>query len=353
MDKKERRINLGKNEQNKLILKASKEIGSIKELSFKINVSHSTLKKYSQELFFLPENVFNKIIEITKTKEKELKIKYLPSNWGTIKGGKKGMKTLQNKYCKELIKWRKKGSKNANIAGLNAKKIKIPELNEKLAEFIGAYLGDGTLTKYFVRISGDYRYDVPYFNYLKNLIYELFGIKATVTKDKKHNTMYLTIFSSKMCYFLKKEYGIKYGHKIRNKTIIPKQIIEDESLSLACIRGLIDTDGSISRRGRKGSQFCIQFTSHNKYLLKQIKKIMQKENIFTFGDCTGAGTNKRENIIKFFKIVGSSNLRHIIRFHLRFYENKTIYQREVRNYYQKDFYKNLSLPFKIENGLVG
>ena len=30
-----------------------------------------------------------------------------------------------------------------------------------------------------------------------------------------------------MCSFLRKKYGIEYGHKIRNKTTIPKQIIED------------------------------------------------------------------------------------------------------------------------------
>ncbi len=70
--------------------------------------------------------------------------------------------------------------------------------------------------------------------------------------------------------------------------------------------------------------------------------------IFTFKSKTGAGTNKHRNIVKFFEIIGSANLRHIVRFHLRFYENKTIYQKEVINYYQKDFYKNLNLPFKIK-----
>jgi translation initiation factor 1 (eIF-1/SUI1) len=351
MDKDDRRVKLEEGEQRKLILEAVEKEGSLKKLGVKLETPYSTIKKYAQENFLLPKNLFDKIIKISQSKKEILNISYLPSNWGAIKGGKKGMETLQKKYRKELIKWRKKGSKNTNIAGLNTKKIKIPELNEKLAEFIGAYLGDGTLTKYFIRISGDYRYDIPYFDYLKNLVDELFGINVTITKEKKHNTMYLTIFSSKMCSFLKKEYGIEYGHKIRNKTIIPKQIIKDERLSLACMRGLIDTDGSISRRGRKGSQFCIQFTSHNKELLKQVYRIGKKIEIFTFGDATGTGTNKRDNIIKFFKIVGSSNLRHIVRFHLRFYENKTIYQKEVVNFYQKGFYKNLNLPFKIEKVL--
>ena len=79
--------------------------------------------------------------------------------------------------------------------GHNVKKIKIPELDERLAEFIGVYLGDGTLTKYFIRISGDYRYDIPYFNYLKDLIYKLFGVNATITKDKKYKTHRRNIFA--------------------------------------------------------------------------------------------------------------------------------------------------------------
>lgn len=345
MNIKERRIKFEKNKQKELIFKASKKIGSLKELGLKINVPYSTLKKYSQELFFLPENVFNKILEITKTKKEELNIQYLPGNWGAIIGGKRGMKKLQEKYPKEIVEWRKKRRKN--LIPKNIKEIKYPSLNEKLAEFIGAYLGDGTLTKYFMRISGDDRYDKPYFEYLNKLAYELFGLTGKITKDKTYNTLYLTIFSKKMCALLKEKYHLKFGHKIKNKTIIPRQIMKNKKNLFACIRGLIDTDGSISRRGRKGSQFCIQFTSHNKYLLEQVKKIMQEGNIFTFEDKTGTGTNKKENIIKYFKVIGSSNLRHIIRFHLRFYENKTIYRKEVADYYQKDFYKNLNLPFTL------
>lgn len=351
MDNQERRIKLKKGEQRELMLKVASNFSSLKNLAIKLKIPYPTFKNYFQETRLLPEKLFDEILKLSSIKKDDLKISYLSYNWGKIKGGKKGMKILQKKYRKELIGWRKKGSKTAHLIGLNTKKIKIPKMDEKLAEFIGAYLGDGTLTKYFVRISGDYRYDKPYFNHLKNIINDLFKIKATITKDKKYNTMYLTAFSTRLCTFLKEECGLKFGNKIRNKTVIPNKIMSDEKLSLACIRGLMDTDGSVSRRGRKGSQFCIQFTSHNKELLKQVHEIGNKIRVFTFGDNTGAGTNKHENIIKFFEIVGSSNLRHIIRFHLRFYKNKTIYQREVIEYYQKDFYKNLNLPFKIKKVL--
>jgi len=110
---------------------------------------------------------------------------------------------------------------------------------------------------------------------------------------------------------------------------------------------LIDTDGSISRRGKNGSQFCIQFTSHNKFLLKQVVKIGKKFDLFTFYDKTGAGTNNWRRIEKYFSLVGSSNLKHIVRFYLRKFKKKTIYRRDAPSFYKQDLYKELTLPFKI------
>ena len=349
MNKNEKRVKLKKGRQRELILKASKKEGSLKKFGKKLNVPYSTFKKYGQEKFLMSESLFKEIIKAANIKE-EIEREYLKNTWGNSIGGKKGMKTLNEKYSEEIIKWRKKGLNKSSQR--KPRKIKKPKLNEKFAEFIGVYLGDGTMTKYFIRISGDFRYDKPYFEYLKKLVEELFGIDSKITKEKKHNTSYLTIFSKEVCSLLNKKYQISYGHKIKNKTIIPKEIINNKKLMFACIRGLIDTDGSISRRGRNGSQFCIQFTSHNKTLLKQVEKFMESEKIFTFGDKTGTGTNKKEKIIEYFKNIGSSNLRHIVRFYERIYDSNTIYQKDVPKYYKQNFYKTLNLPFKIQQDPV-
>ncbi len=349
MNNWERRVKLESGKQRELILNVINNFGSLKNLAIKLKIPYPTFKNYFQEVRLLPEKLFDKIIKLSSVKKDSLNVSYLKYNWGKIKGGKKGMITLEKRYPNQILKWRKKGLKN--FSPYNIKKIKNPALDEKLAEFVGAYLGDGTLTKYFIRISGDHRYDYPYFNYLSKLIYDLFGVIPSIRKEKNKNTLYLTILSKNVCSFLNKNFGLKYGHKIKNKTHIPKKILENGKLALACFRGLIDTDGSISRRGREGSQFCIQFTSHNKKLLEQIREYMKKMGFFTFSDKTGTGTNSKEKIYKYFKEIGSSNLRHIIRFHQRFYKNKTLYQKEVLDYYQKPFYRNLSLPFQIKKVL--
>lgn len=343
------RVKFKKGEQRIFFNKVIEKLNcfSLRKLSdYDLDIPYSTLKKYYSEYYLLPFPLFKKLCSLSKIKKNSLNISYLPGNWGAVKGGKKGIVSMMKKYSSQLPLWRIRGGMNSPIP--KTKDITYPELNENLAEFIGAYLGDGTLTKYFIRISGDYRYDLPYFNYLSKLIFKLFGIKPIIIKEKRLvNTAHLLIFSKKICSFLKDDYGIKYGHKIRNKTCVPKDILKDKELSIACLRGLVDTDGSVSRRGKGGSQFCVQFTNHNKKLLYQANSIGKRLRIFTYITGNGTGTNKWENILKYFEIVGSSNLRHIVRFCLRNYESKTIYVGDVVKYYKKNLYRNINLPFKM------
>lgn len=315
-------------------------------MQFGFEISYTTLKDYYNERILLPRDFFEDLCYLAKLNPRDFNVSYKEGNWGQIKGGKIGIREVYKKYPEEIKQWRQRAQKNSPLfsKNFNLKSIKIPELDEKLAEFIGAYLGDGNITEYQIKIAGDYRYDYFYFNYLSRLVFELFGVSANITRVKKNNTSLFILYSKNICTFLHKNFGINYGHKINNKTIIPPQILNDEKLSIACLRGLMDTDGSVSRRGRKGSQFCLQFTSHNPLLLNQVTEIGKKLHLFTFFDKTGTGTNKWENIQKYFKIVGSSNPKHIIRFLLR-KEGKTIYRNDLDYYFKQDLYKDLNLPF--------
>src|SRR3989344_2396406 len=356
MIKRERRVKLARNKQRELMLKVAKKCGSLKKFAKNNNIPYSTVKGYSLVACFLPENLFDKILKLLSIDKKNINAKYLDWNWGFKLGGEKGMASLERKYPEKINYWKMKGIKKTIREGThygirNFKKIRKPLLDERLSEFIGVFLGDGTMTKYFIKISGDCRYDLPYFLYLKNLIYDLFNLDSDIRKDKREdiNTLYLTVYSKGLSSFLENKFGIKPGNKLRNNTLIPDKILNNKKFSLACLRGLVDTDGSVSRRGRRGEQFTVVFTSHNKNMVKQVKSISDKNNLFTFLSQDGRhiGTNSYNNILRYFKIVGSSNLRHIVRFYSRFYENKTLYQREVKNYYQESFYKDIKLPYKI------
>ena len=343
---KERRVRLEKGEQNKLIQNLANKYGSLKNISEKWNLPYSMIKKYNQEIFLLPENLFNKLIYELEINLEKLNPSYLDFNWGMKIGGKNGMASLSSKYPHKIREWRKLARSNSTAS--NIKEINLPEINEKMAEFIGVYLGDGTLTPYSIKIAGDKRYDLPYFSYLSKLVLELFSLDSKIYYDRRSNTMCLVIFSKKLSNYFTEKFNLKPGDKIRNNSLIPRVIMENPSLSIACLRGLVDTDGSVSRRGRNGSQFTVTFTNFNLNLLLQVKEITDKHNFFTFFSekekCIG--TNNAYKIKRYFEMVGSSNLRHIVRYSERFNNKNTIYQSQVSEYYQKPFYIDISLPFK-------
>jgi hypothetical protein len=340
----ERRVKFSKGEQKLFIQKAAKNFGSIKNLSEKINIPYSTLKKYTYELLLMPENLYLKVISVSNLNKKEINVQYLPPNWGKSNAGKNGMKALELKYPKKIDEWRGKGVRRFVIS--NLKEIKKINIDEKMAEFFGVYLGDGTLTKYFIRIAGDSRYDLPYFNYLNILVGDIFGLVGSITKNKVTNNLYFTLYSKKVCDFFNKELGIKYGDKLRNNTLIPFIFLKNEILYLACLRGLVDTDGCISMRG---DSFSVSFYSKNPNLINQIRQMEENQRIFSYisKNIDEIGTNSKDKVINYFKKVGSSNLRHIVRFYEKFIFNNSVYQNEVTNHYQKDLYRDINLPFKL------
>ena len=347
MKSKERRIKLKEGVQKEIILEASKKEGNMKKVASKMKIPYSTMKNYSAEYRLLPESLFNNLLRLSNKSTENIETSYLDHRWGQRLGGKLGIRALESKYPNKIKKWRRLAMKKAREVHPNLKEIQAPSLSEDLAEFIGVYLGDGTMTRYQVKIIGDFRYDRIYFDYLSKLVFQLFGLKTSLLRNKGTNTGLLVIYSKSLCDFLYKNFNLKPGDKIRNKNVISKKILRNNKLSKACLRGLIDTDGSLSRRGRDGSQFCIQFTSHNKELLKQVNEMGRKLKIFTFANETGTGTNKWGNIVKYFQIIGSSNPKHIIRFLLR-KEDKTIYRDELSFYFKQERFKDLKLPFILK-----
>ena len=154
--------------------------------------------------------------------------------------------------------------------------------------------------------------------------------------------MYLEICSKKLCDFLHNDFKIPYGNKIKGNANIPKLIFNSKKLSIACLRGLIDTDGSVSKRG---TYICLAFNSNNEIIKKQVLIIGKKLKFFSHEYKDEVGTNSWKKIIKYFNIAGSSNISHIIRFCERYYNKSFLYKKDVLNYYK--LYNDIILPFKM------
>lgn len=336
-----KRVKFIPGKQREFLLKACRK-RPLKQfwIESKLDVSYSVLRRYVAEELTLPLPFAEKIAKDSNQKLSDYPNELLDANWGAVKGGKIGIVSMHKQYAHKLSEWGKENWRNNHSHMDHTKNITYPILNEKLAEFIGIYLGDGTLTKYFVRIFGDKRYDSHYFDYISDLVEEIFDIKPSIREIKNKNLIILEVSSKKLCNYLQKEFNFKIGSKIRNKQKIPMDILNNQKLLFACLRGLIDTDGTVSK---DGTTLCIRFTSHSPTIIKQLTKINEKINIFTFTNKTSLGTRNMSKIDSFFNLIGSSNLSNIIRY-CEFKKGNLIYKEKVLKYHH--LYKKLDFPYK-------
>ncbi len=131
-----------------------------------------------------------------------------------------------------------------------------------LAELIGICLGDGHLSRYYFAIFGDKTKDTTYLQYhVKPLIHSTLGITPKF-KTNRPDENFLVVNSAAGTRALNR-LGLPYGDKIANHARIPKWILLRKSFLVACLRGLIDTDGCVYGFKRsppaRGSKAIISF----------------------------------------------------------------------------------------------
>ena len=139
--------------------------------------------------------------------------------------------------------------------------------NETLAELIGILLGDGHLHKKgeksylgsVLSISLN-RIDEPeYVEYVKQLVISLFNEEPKMHSRIDSKSIDLKIYNDKIIDFMILK-GLLTGDKVKNQISVPDWIKKDETwivnnqknwkleyrpLVIGCLRGLVDTDGSI------------------------------------------------------------------------------------------------------------
>lgn len=218
--------------------------------------------------------------------------------------------------------------------------ITLPKYpSEELAELVGIILGDGNIHKYtkgknvgtyMIRIAGDIRYEYDYFNnYISRIIQKLFNITPSFYRMKQANTYYLLVHSKLLVEYLS-ILGLKSGNKIKNQSTIPRWIWDDNKFLRVCLRGLIDTDGSIYELlPNWPGLFQLTFENHNYTLLKDTRRAFIEVG-FIPSKITGSikrGKTKfyltrKDQIEKYLKEIGFSNRKH--RDRLRNYQSPLV-----------------------------
>ncbi|MFQ6020477.1 MAG: LAGLIDADG family homing endonuclease [Candidatus Aenigmatarchaeota archaeon] len=172
-------------------------------------------------------------------------------------------------------------------------------INKDVAELVGVHLGDGRMSHYFARsedifrfeilFTGDWDKDSRYYKeVLQPIVIRNFGIKGHIKHRRDDDTVRYVIKSKKLAtFFVRLEIPVGKKAEICK---IPSEVICDIDLSIACIRGIFNSDGSIYRRYNKRYKntpedyykyAVVQFKMKSKDLIKQIKDVLNSLHIRT------------------------------------------------------------------------
>ena len=325
--KESRRIFFPKGRQRLFLQCVSKKLNlSHYQLAALFKVSPRTLSDWKREKFSMPEDTAKKILKKSGSSLPK-KIKIRDRYWYVSLGARKGGLSHYARYgCvggnekkrrKMWQKWWREKGRFLNKFPNQPKSFHIPSKSTKLAEFAGIMLGDGGITDYQIGITLNKVDDWAYANYVSRLLEKLFGLK--VGKTMRESVVVLTISRKNLVKFCQK-IGLVVGNKIRQNIDIPLWIKENKNYSLACIRGLVDTDGCVYRhRYKVGNKLYaykkLNFSSRSKPLIKSVKILLEKINICSRIDTRGdIRLENTKDVIRYFQIIGSHNPKHINKF---------------------------------------
>ncbi len=192
----------------------------------------------------------------------------------------------------------------------------LPDYSPKLAEFFGIMIGDGGINNpWQVTITLNSIKDKEYSNFIKSLCFELFGIYPAIRKRPGKNTLVISLASISVVEFLI-EKDLPRGNKLKNGLKIPDWILFKKSYQIACVRGLVDTDGCLFIhqhivKGKAYKNLGLCFTNHSPGIIKSVAAILKELGIS--GHISKRGSNvylyRESDIVKYLKIVGTSNDR--------------------------------------------
>ncbi|MEK9177261.1 MAG: LAGLIDADG family homing endonuclease [Patescibacteria group bacterium] len=196
------------------------------------------------------------------------------------------------------------------------KTVVLPTESSLLAEFFGIMLGDGGINNAWqATITLNSESDATYAKYIERLCKKIFGIVPVIRKRKTGRTLIVSLASTTVVDFLVMK-GLPRGNKLRHGLAIPRWILQRQEFRIACVRGLVDTDGClfvhnhiIAKKRYKNIGFC--FTSFSPELIKQVATIFVEFGIIPHIASQGRRIYlyKEEAVAHYIKIFGTSNDR--------------------------------------------
>lgn len=300
---------------------------NVREIAIHLNIHERTVRDWRRGKYTIPREHFQLLTELAGEQFVAGEVIVVPRWWYTSAAGHKGGKAYLAKYgAAGTAKSRRAGGQSSYAKRkLHANDIYArisivkPERSNELAEFVGIMLGDGHVDRYQITITLDSETDREYADYVAHLIERLFAVRVVKTLRMKARCIILTVSSIELVEYLAVT-GLVRGNKVTQQVAIPDWIMQDRDYSLACVRGLFDTDGSVflEKHQINGAQYCyprVMFVNMSVPLRNGAYEILQEHGI-------GARIYAERNVTigrftdieEYFRIIGSNNPKHLRRF---------------------------------------
>lgn len=252
--------------------------------------------------------------------------------WYTRVGGSKGGRIIFKKYGRiggdeEYRKrkweewWQKMvhGKKLGKLPLFKSLPFKKPRQSEKLAELIGIIMGDGSINKYQITITLHHKDDLAYSKFVIKLIKRLFRLTPSLYHIPEQSINVIAMSRVNIVRYLN-AFGLPIGNKIKQLLDMPQWIKSNKKFRVACLRGLVDTDGSVithryKARGKWYSYKKIGFTSFSKPLIASVYAILKELGLHPrISQGHDIRLDRVADVKKYFALVSSHNPKHLKRY---------------------------------------
>lgn len=260
-------------------------------------------------------------LELPYSKKKALQLWRIAKIEASRKGGLAVLKKYNGPGTPE---GRSRGGKHA-MAILRARGL-VPQpkpfngpkkYSIELAEFVGILLGDGHIGKEQWSVTLNSIADKDYLTFVVGLIEKLFGFSPSVHFRKDSKAVVILGSGIRSIEYLK-NLDLKVGNKITLQVGVPSWIELDKSFSIACLRGLIDTDGGIfihryKINGKEYQYLKLSFVNRSMPLLnfvyKELEKLGFNPRMITAIENKRVWLYNQQEVKRYLEIVGTNNPR--------------------------------------------
>jgi hypothetical protein len=193
--------------------------------------------------------------------------------------------------------------------------IRAPERSPALAEFVGIMLGDGCFSSRFqVSVSFNGQTDAEYGRYLRSLFRHLFGLSSTI-RVRPGTAEGVVTASSRGLVELLETLGLARGDKVEHQVGVPEWIWCEAAYQSACLRGLMDTDGSVYQyihrvNGYTYRHVALAFSNRSRPLLDFVERLLRTFELRPRRRRYQVCLYRKADIARYFQAVGTSNLKH-------------------------------------------